>query len=166
MVSSEINSSLSSAVYTTKSVSERRGFTLIESLITTAILALGLIAVASLFSYSTGTNYTNRQRTAAMLLLYEKMEMFRSTPLTSSPWIVGGGLNTAAPVDGYFDYASISTSGTITVDTTSTGAPYLRVWQVSGTSPRTVTVIVCTQRAGATGQRMELARATTMASSK
>jgi prepilin-type N-terminal cleavage/methylation domain-containing protein len=149
-----------------RSVSKRNGFTLIETLITTAILGLGLIAVASLFSYATGTNYTNGQRTSAMLLLYEKMETFRSTPITGSLWTAGGGLNTAAPVSGYFDYASISTSGAVTVDTTSTGAPYLRVWQVTGTNPRTVTVIVCAQRAGLTGQRMELARATTIASSR
>ena len=61
-----------------------RGFTLIETLITTAIMVSGLVAVASMFSYSVTTNLTNQQRTAGTMLLYEKMEIFKATALANS----------------------------------------------------------------------------------
>jgi prepilin-type N-terminal cleavage/methylation domain-containing protein len=80
-----------------------RGFTLIETLITTAIMVSGLVAVATVFSYSVATNLTNQQRTAGTMLLYEKMEIFKATSLSNSMWTVGGNLTPASPATGYFD---------------------------------------------------------------
>lgn len=141
------------------------GFTLVETLITTAILVTGLVAVASIFSYSVTTNIDNRQRTAATLLLADKMEQFKATSLTDSMWTVGGSLNPENPGDNYFDYVTIGSDGALAAATTSTDAPYFRMWKVEGGGgPRTVTVIVYAQRASAKRQRMELIRATTKVS--
>lgn len=141
-----------------------RGFTLIETLITTAVLVSGLCALVMLFWYSIGRNNMNQQQTTATLLLYEKMEQFKSTPLTNAMWTVGGGLNTTAPTNGYFEYADIAADGTLTTSAGDTTMDYLRLWQISGTNTRTLTVIVCVNRSGMTRDRFELARATTMVS--
>ena len=59
-----------------------RGFTLIETLITAAILVSGLVAVALLFSYTARTTLNNQKRTTATLLLYDKMEELKSSRIT------------------------------------------------------------------------------------
>jgi prepilin-type N-terminal cleavage/methylation domain-containing protein len=59
-----------------------RGFTLIETLITTAILVSGLVAVALLFSYTARTTLNNEKRTTATFLLYDKMEELKSSKIT------------------------------------------------------------------------------------
>ena len=140
-----------------------RGFTLVETLVTTAILVTGLVAVASLFSWSVATNLTNQQRTAATSLMADKMEQFRAVSLSDAMWTAGGSLNVASPSSGYWDYVTVASDGTITSDTSSTTAPYIRIWAVSGTTPRTVTIIVYAQKAGLTRTRTEMIRATTMA---
>ena len=61
-----------------------RGFTLIETLITTAILVSGLVAVALLFSYTARTTLNNQERTTAALLLYDKMEELKFSSIISS----------------------------------------------------------------------------------
>ncbi|HYR82798.1 MAG TPA: prepilin-type N-terminal cleavage/methylation domain-containing protein [Terriglobia bacterium] len=115
-----------------------RGFTLLETLMTTAILAVGLVGVAALFSYSARANLNTRQRTTATILLYDKMEQFKSTPLDDSLWAGAGGSDEVPP--------------------------YVRLWQITGTNPRRVTVIVVVENGGITGRPLELIRATTMVS--
>lgn len=139
-----------------------RGFTLIETLITTAVLVTGLVAVATIFSYSAGANITTQQRTTATVLLYEKMEHFKSAPLTEGIWIAGGSLNSGIPTSGYYDYATIDSAGGVSTSTTDSSLPYLRVWQIGETAPRTITIAVSARKAGLTGRPMELVRATTM----
>ena len=117
-----------------------RGFTLVETLVTAGVLLSGLVAVAAMFSYSLGANYTSRQRTTAAILLYEKMEEFKFTPLTDDLWAEDG-----------FDYVTIGNDA------------YKRVWYVSGNLPRAVTVIVFVERSGVNRRRMELVRAATTA---
>jgi prepilin-type N-terminal cleavage/methylation domain-containing protein len=90
-----------------------RGFTLIESLVTAAIVACGLVAVASIFSFAIRANMSNRQMAEATALLYDKMEELK--------WA-------ALPTDG---------SDTVTQDGT-----YTRVWRVGTAVPRSITVIV------------------------
>jgi prepilin-type N-terminal cleavage/methylation domain-containing protein len=119
-----------------------RGFTLIETMITTIVLVVGLVGVASIFSYSAGTNVITRQRTAATTLLYDKMEEFKSAPLNDSRWTVDGG------------FTSVRMGS----------EQYMLSWQIMGTMPRIVTVIVYAEKAGITNRRMELIRATTMVS--
>jgi prepilin-type N-terminal cleavage/methylation domain-containing protein len=139
-----------------------RGFTLIETLITTVILVSGLVAVAQLFSYTIATNTSNQQRTAATILLTEKIEHLKSAGIKDPSWITGGGLNPLQPVVGFHDYVSINADGTLSIDTASASAPYIRLWQIAGTVPRNLTVVVCAQHFGMTKGPFELARAATM----
>jgi type II secretory pathway pseudopilin PulG len=140
-----------------------RGFTLLETVFTTAILVTGLVAVAAVFTYSARANITSQQRTAATVLLYEKMEQFKSTSVSSPIWNAGGGLSPAAPAPGYFDYVEIDSSGGVTTSTTDSSLPYVRVWQITGGVPRRVTVAVYALRAGVSGRPLELIRAAAIA---
>lgn len=141
-----------------------RGFTLIETLITTAILVTGLVAVAAIFSYSARANVTTQQRTTAVVLLSEKMEQFKSASLTGGVWREGGVLNPLFPAAGYFDYATIDSQGGVLTSTVNSSFPYVRVWQIEGSMPRKVTIAVYTRKSGFTGQPMELIRAATVKS--
>jgi prepilin-type N-terminal cleavage/methylation domain-containing protein len=135
-------------------MSSRRGFTLIETLIASAILVSGLVAVASMFAASIAANRTNGQRAVAAALVSEKLEQFQTARFDSPEWRIGGSLNPLVPVDGWFDEAPA-------------GAwRYLRIWQITGSPTlRAVTIIVCIQPAGSTRPPMELQRGTMFAAS-
>ena len=117
-----------------------RGFTLIEVLVTAAVVTCGLVAVASMFSFAVRANIADRQMAMATALLYDKMEEFRSTSFDQPLWKNGDG----------FDYVVKETT-------------YMRVWQVSPGVPRNVTVIVYVEGA-LTRRPTELIRATTVVS--
>ena len=137
-----------------------RGFTLIETLLATGILVTALLSIAVLFSYSIRTNLLNQQRTTATLLAMSKIEDLRSTS-SINDFTNGGGLDGSNPAPSYWEYVSISTMGLFTIDTSTNTAPYLRLWQIDGTNPKLITVVVFAQRSGITGERIELARSTT-----
>ena len=127
---------------------QNRGFTLIETLAATAILMFGLAAVASAFGYCAGASLQNQQRAAATLLLHDKMEQLKWTPLSGAPWTAGGGLNSEAPAAGFSEYV------------TQNGVTFLRMWQISGTVPRTATVAVYAPAASWRPRPMEMVRGT------
>lgn len=141
------------------------GFTLIETLIATSIMSGSLIAVASIFAFSVGVTVTSQQRATATLLLCEKMEEFRSTGLPDPIWTPGGSINSFSLQAGYFDYASINSDGSLNVSGTNSALPFLRMWQVTGASPRTATLVVIALRPGASRQPLEMIRATTAVAS-
>ena len=126
----------------------QRGFTLIETLITTLVLVTGLVGVAAMFSFATRTNLQNEQRTGATSLLSDKMEQFKATSITDSLWAPGGSLDPGSPMAGYFDSVP----------------PYLCLWQITGGVPRTTTIVVYAKASILPGRPMELTRASTMAS--
>jgi prepilin-type N-terminal cleavage/methylation domain-containing protein len=131
------------------------GFTLIETLIATAILVTASVAIASLFALSAGSNLTNGERTVAAFLVSDKIEELIALPLSAVNWSPGGALNPAAPVPGFFDY----------IQPANESAPYLRLWQISGNRSRTVTVAVFARAHGRIGLvPIELVRATTIVS--
>ena len=141
-----------------------RGYALIETLLASAILVSGIVGVASVFTVTTGVSIRNQQRTVATLLLYDKMEQLRSTPIGDAAWMAGGALKPGSPAAGYFDYVTITTDAIVISSTTDTTFPYMRMWQIAGAEPRSLTVIVYVQRAGLTRRRLELIRATTLVS--
>ena len=130
-------------------------------MIATGIMLAALLAVASIFAYSARTNMLNQQRTMATLLANSKLEDLAATsPIDNL--IVGGGLDGANPTPNYVEYVSLTTSGVLTVDVVvNVGAPYMRLWQISGDNLRLITVAVFAQRSGVSGERTELIRATT-----
>ena len=93
-----------------------QGFTLIETLIAACILAIGSVAIASLFISSIRVNLANRERANASILAAEKMEELRLA---------------ASPADG-MDEVSMPGSS----------FKYKRAWRVAGTEFRTITLVV------------------------
>ena len=108
-------------------------------MITSAVVACGLVGVASMFSLAVRAEIANRQASVAAALLYDKMEQFRSTPLNDPLW-----------ADGADD---------VTYDT-----KYVRVWQVSGGAVRSVTIAIYAENP-LTRRQTELIRATTLITS-
>lgn len=138
--------------------SRQRGFTLIEALLAAAIMATALVAVASLFAYATRTSYMTEQMSTSTFLVNTKLEDIRARLLSTVP--NGGGLDPASPVTNFVEYVTINANGAVTVSTSDTNAPFIRLWEVSGTSPRVITVAVFARSNGVSGQTSELARAT------
>jgi len=129
-----------------------RGYSLIETLLATILLVSGIIHLATLFSFSEGIRFRNRQRTAAVLLVYNKMEELRQ----SVPQL-GGGLDALHPVPGFFDSIDIDVDGTVTVSNSDSQRAYLRMWQVQPSETPLVTIVVYA-RIGSS-RPLELARA-------
>ena len=129
-----------------------RGYALIETLLATILLVSGIIHLATLFSFSEGIRLRNRQRTAAVLLVYNKMEELRQSVPQS-----GGGVDVVHPVPGYFDSIDIDVDGTVTVSNSASQGAYLRMWQVQPSETPLVTIVVYA-RIGSFRPR-ELARA-------
>ena len=115
-----------------------RGAALIETLIASVILVSGVVAVASIFSFTTGINLLNRQRTTATMILYDKMEQIQST---GSP--AGGSLDPMNPIADFSD---------------NPGGTFLRVWRVEDSGTPFVTIAVFSSIGSA--PPLELARAT------
>jgi len=61
-----------------------QGFTLIEMLLATLIVVIGLVAVAQLVPSSLMTNANNRSDGTALVLAQKQMEALRAIPLTQS----------------------------------------------------------------------------------
>jgi Tfp pilus assembly protein PilV len=116
----------------------KRGAALVETLVASVILVSGVVAVASIFSFTTGATFRNRQTITATMLLYDKMEQLRTM---DSP--AGGSLDPANPVADFSD---------------NPGGGFLRVWQIQDSGTPTITIAVFASIGPATPQ--ELARAT------
>jgi prepilin-type N-terminal cleavage/methylation domain-containing protein len=114
---------------------QNRGFTLIEALVTAAIVAFGLVAVASIFSFAIRANASNRQMAVATALAYDKMEELKwSSTLTSG-------------------------SDQVTLDDR-----YIRTWQVGSGDPRLITITVYAASNPLTHRQTELLQATMLLS--
>lgn len=131
------------------------GFSLIEVIIATALLATSLVAVAQLFVMSTQANTNARTSTFATVLAQQKMEQLRGlvwgfnavnspvsdrqtnlavTPLTSnggpglSPSPTGALLHSTT---GYVDYLDSTGAWVGTGTTPAAGTVYIRRWSVT-----------------------------------
>jgi Tfp pilus assembly protein PilV len=135
------------------------GFTLIEAMTAMVVMLFGIVAVAHLFSYSAATNITTQQISTANLLATNKLEELRAVPVDGLT--AGGSLDPDSPTTNFWDYVSIAQDGTITADTSTTSAPYLRLWTITGTSLKELDVVVYSQRSSLGRAQMELARAPT-----
>jgi prepilin-type N-terminal cleavage/methylation domain-containing protein len=121
---------------------ENRGFTLIEALVTAAVLAVGLVAAASVFSLAVRVNAGNRQSAAGTALLADKMEQFRSASFADPVWMTGDGSD----------------------EVKQDGGTYIRTWSIRPGQPRALTVIVYVRTSPLTNGRLELIRASTLRS--
>jgi prepilin-type N-terminal cleavage/methylation domain-containing protein len=69
-----------------------RGFTLVEMLIATVIVVVGLVAVAQLVPASMMMNANNRNDGAALVIAQRQMEALRAVPLTTTTFTDPSGL--------------------------------------------------------------------------
>lgn len=69
-----------------------RGFTLIEMLLATLIVVVGLVAVAQLVPSSLMMNANNRSDGTALVLAQKQMEALRAVPLTQATFIDPQGI--------------------------------------------------------------------------
>jgi len=109
---------------------------------TAGILVCGLVAVASVFSFAVRANTANRQMAVATTLLYDKVEAFRSAPLSDALWTNSNGT----------EYLVVA------------GERYSREWAIGSGRSKAVTVIVYAESNALTRRRSELIRATTIVS--
>lgn len=68
-----------------KPVLNENGFTLIETMLAIAIMAIGLLALASLQVTAIGGNAQSKKRTLALALAEDKIETYRHTAYDSIP---------------------------------------------------------------------------------
>jgi type IV pilus modification protein PilV len=68
-----------------KPVLNENGFTLIETMLAIAIMAIGLLALASLQVTAIGGNAQSKKRTLALALAEDKIETYRHTAYASIP---------------------------------------------------------------------------------
>src|SRR5262245_16535821 len=140
----------------------KRGFTLVETLIATTVLVFGVGVVALLIPYAIRSNISARQTTTATMVVDDKLEALRVLPLSAAALNAGGSVDPASPVTGYYDYVRVDSNGVVTVQASPSPGAYLRLWQVSGTNPKTITVIVYAVNNGISSNLLEATRSSTL----
>jgi prepilin-type N-terminal cleavage/methylation domain-containing protein len=91
--------------------SRQGGFTLIETMVSIAVLTIGLLSVAALMSHTADTSAHSRYMSTASMLASEKLEDLSRFPST----------NPALTAGTYTDVVQISSDEGIINETTSTG---------------------------------------------
>ncbi len=76
----------------------KKGYLLIEALISMAIFAIGFLAVGTMVIYTTRNNTRSNIMTQATLLASQTLENFKSTPDITT-LVIGEGYNDGGPVD-------------------------------------------------------------------
>jgi len=76
-------------------VTTARGFSLVEILVATSLLAVGLVAVATGLQYATGSVDLGRRETIATFFAEQRMESLKSSALAdwASPALVAGTIS-------------------------------------------------------------------------
>jgi prepilin-type N-terminal cleavage/methylation domain-containing protein len=97
-------------------VTAQRGMTLIEVLVALSILALAVLALAPLFTYSIRVNASSNQLTNANTLAREKLEELSGYPRNDPRLSVASGSNAAAPAGVTITGATIDTTNTFLVN--------------------------------------------------
>jgi type II secretory pathway pseudopilin PulG len=158
------------AKYKRSNTDQRRGdagFSLVEALVATAILATALVSLAQLFAISTKTNAVAKNSTFATVLAEQKIEQLRgltwgfdtlglpitdsNTDTTVSPEVATGGkglspspTNTLqAGTDGYVDYLDRNGASLGGGTAIPANAAYIRRWMIEPlpTNPNNTLII-------------------------
>lgn len=142
------------------------GFSLVETLVATAILATSLVSLAQLFVVATQSNAVAKNGGTTMILAQQKMEQLRgltwgfdsvglplsdtTTDTAKSPETAGGtGLLPSpanslwANTDGYVDYISATGRSLGGGTSVPTGTAYIRRWSIDPlpTNPNNTLII-------------------------
>lgn len=111
-------------------MSGQKGFTLIEIMIAIFLLAVALLGLASVTTSVIKGNSFSQTLTTATTLARDKMEELKAATYTTATQ--GASMWTGT------DYAAADG----TVQTSSTGSYYTRLWDAPGTDTKTITVTV------------------------
>lgn len=130
------------------------GFSLVETLVATLLLAISLVSLAQLFAVSTSANFKAKTTTAASVMAQEKMEQLRSlawgfdrlglpvsdftTDTTVDPPARSGGTGLSASpantlnsnITDYFDFVDSNGRALGTGSEVPEGALYVRRWSI------------------------------------
>jgi type II secretory pathway pseudopilin PulG len=164
------------------------GFSLVEVMVATGLLATALVALAQMFAIATASNLQGRNATSTMILAQQKMEQLRglrytfdvsglpvqdtSTDLAEYPPAATGGKGLSphtentiqANTDGYVDYLTVNGEslggGTTIPDSTA----FIRRWSIEPlpTNPNNIVVLqvlVTRRRDRGTGDAGSVSRA-------
>lgn len=82
--------------HSTKLSNTRRGFTIIEVLIATVVLLVGIVGVAELVPFATKLNSENRVDSTALVIAQREMDALTSQPLSATTFTSTQGLTCAA----------------------------------------------------------------------
>jgi len=108
-----------------------KGFTLIEVAISSVITMVGLIFLASLFTLAMSQNRLTKQHTATTALAQKKLEELMAIERNDARLTIGGGLDSAAKQDTYYDQVFVNDAGTITTTIPAgKSANYNRFWKI------------------------------------
>ena len=120
-----------------RNIKSDNGFTLIELLIAMCVMALGMLAAASMQYSAVRNNTTGNTATQANMLAKSTIEMLKSQDIES----------TALAVGNYVDPSPVDASG-------NPGGIYNRSWQIDplGASTRRISVTVAWTKFGNTRQ--------------
>jgi len=124
----------------------KRGFTILEVLITVVILSVAILALSSLQTKAVGTNYTSHRMTIATTLAQEKLEELQNLPYTDSQLtdtvsnFTSGNFNWSLAVDhtnidGLTGVANPIDETGAAVPAGSGSAGYWREWNVADNTP-------------------------------
>lgn len=116
-------------------INKENGFSLIELLIAMSVMALGMLAAASMQYSAVRNNTTGNTATQATMLAKATLEMLKNQDIESTVLTVGD----------YFDPAPVDASG-------NPGGIYNRTWRIDplGTSSRRISVTVEWTKFGST----------------
>ena len=80
----------------TKRIRSQRGFTLMEVLVATVVLLIGIVAVAQLVPVSVGLDANNRRDTTSLVIAQREMDALRSQPIANTTFTDPQGLTCPA----------------------------------------------------------------------
>ena len=142
------------------------GFTLIEVTIASLISMVGLIALASLFTYSIYQNRHVKQSTATTAMAQQKLEELNAIEKTDSRLDIGGNLTETGKQTGYWDDVYVDEKTGVVSTTIPAGetASYRRYWQVEEDSQLDYTVLVIVRVVATRASRGRTPEETTLVS--
>lgn len=79
------------------------GFTLVEVLVASLLLTVGLLTAVRLFASSTVANASSRKVTTATVLAVEKMEQLRALSIDDDAFAASPSGSLDVDIEGYFD---------------------------------------------------------------
>ena len=143
-------------------VADERGFSLLEALIATGVLAVSLVSLADLFGLAIRSNTAARSTTTATVLAQQKLEALRALAWTELGRSPANTLQENTP--GFVDY--VDQFGELRGGDAdrSADAIYTRRWAIEPATADTLVIQVRVMRvavAGAGGRVPEEARLTT-----